>query len=63
MLSDWCCGVALGHLRAATHGMDLTQGGCVWDELLRFHGSLAADPDNTLEIIVHNHIMRRYFLV
>jgi len=52
MLSDWCYGVAPGHLRAATHGMDLTQGGCVWDELLLFHGSLAADSDNTSEIIM-----------
>jgi len=33
--------------------MDLTQGGCVWDELLLFHGSLAAaDLDNTLEVIM-----------
>lgn len=32
--------------------MDLTQGGYVWDELLLFRGSLAADPDNTSEIIM-----------
>jgi hypothetical protein len=32
--------------------MDLTQGGRVWDELLLFYGSLAADSDNTSEIIM-----------